>query len=64
MKVLRVWLDGESTASTKNTPITTYPDLEPNSIGSFDDTVLNLIDAFMIDAHSRGIKACHYFVDY
>ncbi|VDB83765.1 unnamed protein product [Peniophora sp. CBMAI 1063] len=56
MKVLRVWLDGQSTASTKNTPITSYNDLEPNSIGTFDDTVLNLLDAFMIDSHARGIK--------
>ena len=56
MKVLRVWLDGQSTATTKNTPITSYNDLEPNTIGTFDDTVLKLLDAFMIDSHARGIK--------
>jgi len=56
MKVLRVWLDGQSTASTKGTQITSFPDLEPNSIGTFDDTVLNLMDDFMIDSHARGIK--------
>jgi mannan endo-1,4-beta-mannosidase len=55
MKVLRVWLDGHSD-SPKNTPISAYPSLEPNSIGSYDPTVLNRLDAFMVDAHARGIK--------
>ncbi|KAJ6584021.1 hypothetical protein DFH09DRAFT_1308727 [Mycena vulgaris] len=31
-------------------------DLEANAIGNYDDTVLNLIDQLMIDAHARGIK--------
>jgi len=56
MKVLRVWVDGESTATTKNTPITSYPSVEPNTIGSYDSTVLNLLDAVMVKAHSFGIK--------
>ncbi|KAH8118747.1 beta-1,3-mannanase [Phellopilus nigrolimitatus] len=56
MKVLRVWLDGQSTASTKGTTITTYPSLEPNEIGTYDDTVLNLLDEFMVDAQAHKIK--------
>ncbi|KAA1471168.1 glycoside hydrolase family 5 protein [Dentipellis sp. KUC8613] len=56
MKVIRVWMDAESTSSTKNTPITSYPALEPNSIGTYDPTVLNLLDTFMVDAHAHGIK--------
>ncbi|TFY75941.1 hypothetical protein EWM64_g8071 [Hericium alpestre] len=57
MKVLRVWLDGESAGTTKNTPITTYPALEHAAVGQYDPTVLNLLDAFMVDAHAHGIKA-------
>ncbi|KAI5115894.1 hypothetical protein M0805_002469 [Coniferiporia weirii] len=56
MKVLRVWLDGQSTGSTEGTTITTYPSLEPNAIGQYDDTVLNNLDDFMLDANSYGIK--------
>jgi mannan endo-1,4-beta-mannosidase len=56
MKVLRVWVDGQSTASTKGTTITSYPDLETTAVGTYDDTVLNLLDDVMVDAHSYGIK--------
>ncbi|KAG8996058.1 hypothetical protein FRB94_008579 [Tulasnella sp. JGI-2019a] len=55
MKVLRVWLDGQSTATTKNTPITSYPDLE-TTVGVYNDTVLDLLDAVMLDAKNYGIK--------
>ncbi|KZS89755.1 glycoside hydrolase family 5 protein [Sistotremastrum niveocremeum HHB9708] len=48
MKVLRVWLDGQSTATTK---VQTGP-----SNSTFDDTVLNLLDGVMVNAHSYGIK--------
>jgi len=33
-----------------------FPSLEPSKIGTFDDTVLNLMDALMINAHKYGIK--------
>ncbi|KAH8115463.1 beta-1,3-mannanase [Phellopilus nigrolimitatus] len=56
MKVLRVWLDGQSTGSTKGTKITSYPSLEPKEIGTYDDTVLNKLDAFMVDAKAHNIK--------
>ncbi|EJD03939.1 beta-1,3-mannanase [Fomitiporia mediterranea MF3/22] len=56
MKVLRVWLDGQSTATTKGTTITAYPSLEPNQIGVFNDKVLELLDDFMIASHAHGIK--------
>lgn len=56
MKVLRVWMDAESTGSTKGTTITSYPALEHAAIGTYDDTVLNLLDAVMVDAHKYGIK--------
>ena len=40
----------------QNTTITSYPDLEPSAIGTYDDTVLNLLDGIMVKAHSFGIK--------
>jgi mannan endo-1,4-beta-mannosidase len=33
-----------------------YPSLETKAVGTCDDTVLNLLDDFMIDAHKYGIK--------
>ncbi|KAI0344085.1 glycoside hydrolase [Trametopsis cervina] len=60
MKVLRVWLDGQS-ESQKGTDIDPFPDLEPTQIcngvdSCYNDTVLERLDDFMIDAHARGIK--------
>lgn len=60
MKVLRVWLDGQS-SSQKGTNINTFPDLEPLKIcdgdaSCYDDTVLERLDDFMVAAHSYGIK--------
>jgi len=56
VKVLRIWLDGQSTASTKGTNIQSYPNLEPQTVGQYDDTVLNLVDALMLTANKYGIK--------
>ncbi|PSS37153.1 hypothetical protein PHLCEN_2v1026 [Hermanssonia centrifuga] len=60
MKVLHVWLDGQST-SQKGTNIDPFPDLEPTQIcngaaNCYNDTVLQRLDDFMIDANSHGIK--------
>ncbi|KAL5534217.1 hypothetical protein ACEPAG_679 [Sanghuangporus baumii] len=64
MKVLRVWLNGRSTATTnqtalilpQTTSITTYPGLEPNEIDVFNDTVLGFLDGFMLASKDHGIK--------
>ncbi|KAF7798608.1 hypothetical protein EIP86_009830 [Pleurotus ostreatoroseus] len=60
MKVLRVWLDGQS-ESQKGTNINPFPDLEPTQIcngdsSCYDDTVLERLDDFMVAAKSYGIK--------
>ncbi|KAI0700430.1 glycoside hydrolase family 5 protein [Cytidiella melzeri] len=60
MKVLRVWLDGQSD-SQKGTNINPFPDLEPSQIcngvtSCYNDTVLERLDDFMIDANAHGIK--------
>jgi len=60
MKVLRVWLDGQSTTQ-KGTPIDPFPDLEPSTVcdgdaSCYDDTVLQRLDDFMIESNARGIK--------
>ncbi|XPS81813.1 Mannan endo-1,4-beta-mannosidase [Ascochyta lentis] len=55
VKVLRVWLDGQS-ENTKGTPIDAFPGLQGDSPDSWDDTVLNRLDKFMMKAHSYNIK--------
>ncbi|KAJ7509047.1 glycoside hydrolase family 5 protein [Mycena galericulata] len=55
MKVLRTWVTGVG-AGQKDSDNIAVPDLEANGIGNYDDTVLNLIDQLMVDAHARGIK--------
>lgn len=40
----------------KNTTITPYNSVEPDTIGVYDDTVLELLDDFMLDSFARGIK--------
>jgi len=55
VKVLRVWLDGQG-SPTKGTYITPFPSLEPNQVGVYDDTVLNLYDDIMVNANTYGIK--------
>lgn len=61
MKVLRVWINGQSETDLKGTTITAFPDVEPTSIcngvqSCYDPTILNLLDEVMIEANSYGIK--------
>jgi len=56
VKVLRVWLDGQDSGSTKGTNIQSYPNLEPDEVGQYNDTVLELVDGIMINAKNYGIK--------
>ncbi|KAL5424669.1 hypothetical protein PMIN04_003052 [Paraphaeosphaeria minitans] len=46
VKVLRVWLDGQSRAP-KGTPINSFPSLQGDSPSAYDNTVLNRLDKFM-----------------
>ncbi|GJE87868.1 glycoside hydrolase family 5 protein [Phanerochaete sordida] len=61
MKVLRVWINGQSDSDIKGTTITPFPDVEPTTIcngdqSCYDPTILNLLDTLMVEAHSYGIK--------
>lgn len=40
----------------QGTQITSYSGLEPDTVGSYNDQVLELYDDFMVDAYSYGIK--------
>ncbi|KAJ4470209.1 glycoside hydrolase family 5 protein [Lentinula aciculospora] len=55
MKVLRTWVSGQS-AGQKGSDSIAVSDLEANGIGNYNDTILDLIDQLMVDAHARGIK--------
>jgi mannan endo-1,4-beta-mannosidase len=57
IKVLRVFLlstqaDG-SVAACSSTPV---PDVEPQAVGVFDDTILERLDDLLFEASARGIK--------
>ncbi|GJE98214.1 glycoside hydrolase family 5 protein [Phanerochaete sordida] len=60
MKVLRVWLDGQS-ETQKGTNIRPFPSLEPtqvcNGVAScYNDTVLERLDEWFLPARAHGIK--------
>ncbi|KAF7713522.1 Beta-1,3-mannanase [Penicillium ucsense] len=55
VKVLRVWLDGQSD-SQKGTNIDPFPGLQGYNPTPYDDTVLERLDDLMVKAHDYGIK--------
>ncbi|GKT59711.1 hypothetical protein ColTof4_10934 [Colletotrichum tofieldiae] len=55
VKVLRVWLDGQS-GSEKGTTFEAYNGLQGDGPDVWDDNVLNRLDNFMARAHGYGIK--------
>ncbi|CAI0649448.1 unnamed protein product [Colletotrichum noveboracense] len=55
IKVLRVWLDGQS-ESQKGSNIDTFNPLQGHKPDAWDETVLNRLDSFMNRAHGYGIK--------
>jgi mannan endo-1,4-beta-mannosidase len=38
------------------------PDIEPQQVGTYDDTQLRAIDQLMVEAHDRGMLQQHFFV--
>lgn len=57
VKVICVWLDRQTQGSTKGTlPFINFPDLESKVVGTYENTVLNLVDGVMLTAHKYGIK--------
>ncbi|KZP30326.1 glycoside hydrolase family 5 protein [Athelia psychrophila] len=55
MKVLRTFVQGVD-ASQKNSSNIYVPDVEPITIGIYNDTILDAIDQLMVEANSYGIK--------
>ncbi|KAJ7321362.1 glycoside hydrolase family 5 protein [Mycena albidolilacea] len=55
MKVLRTWVTGFGAGQKDSTNVEVH-DLEANGLGTYNETVLNLIDQLMVDAHSYGVK--------
>ncbi|KZV91729.1 glycoside hydrolase [Exidia glandulosa HHB12029] len=55
MKVLRTFVNGVP-AGQKNSDNVAVPDLEPNQIRVYDDTILDMIDELMVEAHAWNIK--------
>ncbi|KAH6887652.1 glycoside hydrolase superfamily [Thelonectria olida] len=55
VKVLRVWLDGQS-SDQKGTSLNYFDPLQGSGPDDWHDTVLNRLDDFMVKAHGYGIK--------
>jgi len=55
MKVLRTWVSGHGSGQ-KNSDNSAVNDLEWQGVGTYDDTILNQIDTFMVEAHQYSIK--------
>ncbi|KAF7354066.1 hypothetical protein MVEN_01093900 [Mycena venus] len=53
MKVLRTWVTGFGAGQKASNNVAVH-DLEANGLGTYNDTVLDLIDQLMVDAHSYG----------
>lgn len=55
LKYVRLFIS-YTPANNKNTGSREMPDIEPVTVGTYDDTQLNAIDQLMVEAHARGIK--------
>jgi mannan endo-1,4-beta-mannosidase len=55
VKVVRVFI-ARFYANEKNTGNAALPDIEPNVVGTFDNTQLNSLNGLMLRAYNRGIK--------
>ena len=61
MKVVRIFISGVG-AHAKGSSSVATPDLEPTTVGVFDDTILHRIDQLMLEASQHGIRldiSCH-----
>ena len=55
MKVVRIFVTGVGKGS-KGSSATDVPDLEPETVGVYDDTILEKIDQLLYEAVSYGVK--------
>ncbi|USP74620.1 glycoside hydrolase family 5 protein [Curvularia clavata] len=55
LKTLRIFIS-HTAQNNKNTGSVEMPDIEPQQVGTYDDTQLRVIDQLMVEAHDRGIK--------
>ncbi|KAL7769833.1 hypothetical protein ACKLNR_001217 [Fusarium oxysporum f. sp. zingiberi] len=55
LKVLRIFISPTG-QNFKNTGSIAMPDIEPQTVGVWDDTQLRAIDQLMVEAQARGIK--------
>ncbi|GKU08376.1 glycoside hydrolase family 5 protein [Fusarium langsethiae] len=55
LKVLRIFIS-PTVQNFKNTGSISMPDIEPNTVGVWDDTQLEAIDKLMVEAQARNIK--------
>jgi mannan endo-1,4-beta-mannosidase len=54
LKTLRIFIS-HTFQNNKETGSIEMPDIEPQQVGTYDDTQLRAIDQLMVEAHDRGI---------
>ncbi|KAI3396839.1 hypothetical protein diail_11610 [Diaporthe ilicicola] len=58
VKAIRLWVTGLGGGCIKgSTNTTSIPELEPNSVGTYDTTVLEALDNTLSRLHAKGIQA-------
>jgi mannan endo-1,4-beta-mannosidase len=55
LKTLRIFIS-QTLQNNKNTGSVAMPDIEPQTVGTWDDTQLRAIDQLMVEARERGTK--------
>lgn len=55
LKTLRIFIS-HTLQNNKDTGSVNMPDIEPQQVGTYDDTQLRAIDQLMLEARERGIK--------
>lgn len=55
LKVVRVFV-GSIYANAKGSGNVAVNDVEPNTLGVYDDTILQKIDQLMVECQARGMK--------
>jgi mannan endo-1,4-beta-mannosidase len=61
LKTLRIFIS-QTLQNNKNTGSVAMPDIEPQTVGTWDDTQLRAIDQLMVEARERGMTKRRNFV--
>jgi hypothetical protein len=61
LKTLRIFIS-QTLQNNKNTGSVAMPDIEPQTVGTWDDTQLRAIDQLMVEARERGTRKSYSLI--